>query len=124
MLAVALDAVSRAAGFLVSVFSSARASAFPLASGAAVSLVPSPDPIFGTAFREIGRGLGRGTLSLAQASPLRAAKLATATREAVKDIDRAVDRNAAERAKRGTAFLRGWLINPHQPWSIEKVNKY
>ncbi|MET0219994.1 MAG: hypothetical protein ABW213_04995 [Tardiphaga sp.] len=124
MLAVALDAVSRAVGVLVSVFSSALASDFPLASGAAASRVPLPDPTFGTVLREIGRGLGRGTLSLAQASPLKAAKLAPATREAVREIDRAVDRNAAERAKRGTAFLRGWLINPHQPWSIEKVNKY
>jgi hypothetical protein len=124
MLAVALAAVSRAAGFLVSVFSSALASDFPLASGAAASRVPLPDPIFGTALREIGRGLGSGTLSFAQASAPKAARLATANKEAIKDIDRAVDRIAHERAKRGTAFLRGWLINPRQPWSIEKVNKY
>jgi hypothetical protein len=122
MLAVALDAASLAAGFLVSAFGSALGSALVLASDAAVSLVPLPKPVFGTVPREIGRALGSGTLSLAQASPLGAARLAA--REAVKDIDRAADRNAAERAKRGTAFLRGWLVNPHRPWSIEKVNKY
>jgi hypothetical protein len=41
-----------------------------------------------------------------------------------KNIDRAVERNAAVRAKRGTAFLRGKSFDPSTPWSIEKVNKY
>jgi hypothetical protein len=101
MLAVALGRISLGPGFLASAFISALASAL----AAPVSLLPSPDAVFGTPAREIGRGFGTGTLSFAQASPQTAARLTA--RQAVNDIDTAVDRNAAERAKRGTAFLRG-----------------
>src|ERR1700761_2575849 len=84
MLAVGPKPVSLSPGFLVSGFRSplisglysALASALALPSDAAASLVPLPDPDLGTALREIGRGLGTGILSVAQASPPRAARLA------------------------------------------------
>jgi hypothetical protein len=86
--------------------------------------------------REIGRGFGSGTLSLATAGPGSTDKPSASVRLVAKDtdldtdqdteknIDRAVERNAAVRAKRGTAFLRGKSFDPSTPWSIEKVNKY
>jgi phosphohistidine swiveling domain-containing protein len=82
--------------------------------------------------REIGRGFGSGTLSLATAGPDSTDKPSASVRLVAKDtdldteknIDRAVERNAAVRAKRGTAFLRGKSFDPSTPWSIEKVNKY
>jgi hypothetical protein len=58
--------------------------------------------VLGTILRAIGRGFGRGTL-LAQASPASAEKPIISVRL----VARAVDRNAAARARRFTAFLRG-----------------
>jgi phosphohistidine swiveling domain-containing protein len=78
--------------------------------------------------RDIGRGFGSGTLSLATAGPGHTdkpnASVRLVARDTDKDIDRAVERNAVVRAKRGTAFPPRQIIRSHTPWSIEKVNKY
>ena len=67
-----------------------------LAAGAAAGIV------FGTALRAIGRGFGNGTFGLAQAS-VATDSAATNTRP----VASAVDRNAAARTDRVTAFPDG-----------------
>ena len=88
---------------LLSGFASARASALPLDSAPSLAAVP------GTTLRAIGRALGSGTLSLARAmSPASPhASVRPAAKDTERDFDRAVERNAAARAERGTAFLCG-----------------
>lgn len=68
-----------------------------LSESRGVALVMA-EVVAGAAFRAIGRGLGNGTLAGAAV-----ARPATSTRQ----VARAVDRNAAARMVRVTAFLRG-----------------
>jgi hypothetical protein len=60
--------------------------------------------VLGTKLRAIGRGFGKGTLGLAAQASVASADKPTAS---VRPVARAVDRNAAARARRFTAFLRG-----------------
>jgi hypothetical protein len=57
----------------------------------------------GTALRAIGRGFGIGTFGLAQAST----DMADRATASARPVASAVDRNAAARAERVTAFLCG-----------------
>ena len=59
--------------------------------------------VLGTTWREIGRGFGNGTLGLAQAST----DIADSPTASARLVASAVDRNAAARAERVTAFLCG-----------------
>jgi hypothetical protein len=63
--------------------------------------------VWGTTLRAIGRGFGNGTFGLAAAS---AAKADNPT-ASVRLVASAVVRNAAARADRVTAFLRGESFN-------------
>jgi hypothetical protein len=76
--------------------------------------------VLGTTFRATGRGFGSGTL-LAQASPVNAAKPIVSVRL----VARAVDRNAAARTRRFTAFLRGESLRSlkRQVYLIEYAGK-
>jgi hypothetical protein len=60
----------------------------------------------GTTFRAIGRGFGNGTFGLGAASTAKADKPTAIARV----VTKAVDRNAAARADRITAFLRRRII--------------
>jgi FAD/FMN-containing dehydrogenase len=64
-----------------------------------------------TLFRAIGRGFGSGTFGVASAG---SDKAAVSTRHVAK----AVDRNAAARTVRVTAFLRGESLWPGSPSPI------
>jgi hypothetical protein len=68
--------------------------------------------VSGTIFRAIGRGFGSGTVGVAQAS---AANIDNPTARLVAN---AVDRNAAARNDRVTAFLRGESLNRSSPGCI------
>ncbi len=70
--------------------------------------------VLGTALRAIGRGFGSGTFGLAAAF---AAKADNPTASA-RLVAMAVDRRAAARADRVTAFLRGESFNRGSPRSI------
>jgi phosphohistidine swiveling domain-containing protein len=59
--------------------------------------------VLGTTLRAIGRGLGNGTFGLAEAS----AEIADSPTASARLVASAVDRNAAARAERVTAFLCG-----------------
>jgi hypothetical protein len=61
----------------------------------------------GTTLRAIGRGFGNGTLGFAEASVGNADNPSATARL----VANAVDRNAAARAKKVTAFLRGESLN-------------
>jgi phosphohistidine swiveling domain-containing protein len=60
--------------------------------------------VLGTTLRAIGRGFGRGTLGLAAQASTASAEKPTAN---VRLVAKAVDRNAAARTRRFTAFLHG-----------------
>jgi hypothetical protein len=70
--------------------------------------------VSGTTFRAIGRGFGSGTAGVAQAS---AANIDSPTARA-RLVANAVDRNAAARNDRVTAFLRGESLNRSSPGCI------
>ena len=70
--------------------------------------------VLGTTLRAIGRGFGRGTFGLAQAS---AANPDSPTASA-RLVARAFDRSAAAREDGFTAFLRGESFNRSSPRSI------
>jgi len=59
--------------------------------------------VLGTTLRAIGRGFGNGTFGLAQAST----EIVDNPIVNVRPVASAVDRNAARRAERVTAFLCG-----------------
>ena len=63
--------------------------------------------VMGTTLREIGRGFGNGTLVLATASTVKADNPTASARL----VANAVDRNAAARAGRVTAFPNGESFN-------------
>jgi hypothetical protein len=65
--------------------------------------------------RAIGRGLGNGTFGLAHASAV------TNPTTSARQLARAVDRNAAAREGRVTAFLRGESFNRWSP-SCTRLN--
>jgi hypothetical protein len=80
------------------------------ATGAAVAVVVGlVAVVLGTTLRAIGRGFGRGTVGLAaQASTANAEKPTANVRLVAKAVvAKAVDRNAAARTRRFTAFLHG-----------------
>jgi hypothetical protein len=64
--------------------------------------------VAGTTWRAIGRGFGNGTLGLAQASAAANADKPTAS---ARLVAKAVDRNAAARVERFTAFPGGESFN-------------
>jgi hypothetical protein len=82
-----------------------------VATGTAVvaaTVLPLVVVVLGTKLRAIGRGFGKGTLGLAaQASVANADKPSASVRL----VARAVDRKAAARTRRFTAFLRGESSN-------------
>jgi hypothetical protein len=68
----------------------------------------------GTTLRAIGRGFGKGTFDLAQASAVHADTATPKTRL----VASAVDRNAAAREEEVTAFPDGESFNRSSPSSI------
>jgi hypothetical protein len=74
----------------------------PVLAAAELALVAAV--MLGTTLRAIGRGFGRGTLGLLAHASTASAEKPIAS---VKLVARAVDRKAAARTRRLTAFLRG-----------------
>ena len=73
------------------------------ASAGAVFRRVATGGVLGTTLRAIGRGFGIGTFGLAQAST----EMADRATASARPVASAVDRNAAARAERVTAFLCG-----------------
>jgi hypothetical protein len=70
--------------------------------------------VVGTTLRAIGRGLGSGTVGVAQASTANTDNPIASTRL----VANTVDRNAAARNDGVTAFLRGESLNRSSPGCI------
>ena len=93
----------RVAGAIAAVTGTVVFAAAVFLVAALLSVLLPLSALLGTTLRAIGRGFGKGTFALAEASVVQADKPTASARL----VARAVDRNAAARMQGVTAFLRG-----------------